>query len=277
MGQPGIIHADKQLATPPLPSKSALELETPTPHTLSPSLSIRRRRRRRSFCSRCPWRWSGARWTSTCCGWGGYEGAQPGHHARSLAQGCVALAHTGRGLLTPPHTHHQWTPTPPPPTHAHTPTHTPHPTPPTPHLIHPHHTPVQRFWGDHPEVRASLPDLSDRILIFCRGFEPARLQGRYLMQKVREGREGVGRGGREIRNGWRGKTSEPEWGRRETSCGGCPADCLSRLEPLLDTYAGGAAAFLLPAGASLGRSGPRTGAGTLARSPRACGEDTCTW
>lgn len=43
---------------------------------------------------------------------------------------------------------------------------------------------LQRFWGDASEQRQQLPDLSDRILIFCRGFEPARMRGRYLMQKV---------------------------------------------------------------------------------------------
>lgn len=31
---------------------------------------------------------------------------------------------------------------------------------------------LQRYWGDRPEQRAVLPDLSDRILIFYRGFEP---------------------------------------------------------------------------------------------------------
>ena len=36
---------------------------------------------------------------------------------------------------------------------------------------------LQRYWGDHPEQRAELPDLSDRILIFCRGFEPVRACG----------------------------------------------------------------------------------------------------
>ncbi|KAL4440158.1 hypothetical protein ABPG75_003159 [Micractinium tetrahymenae] len=43
---------------------------------------------------------------------------------------------------------------------------------------------LQRFWGDRPDQRAVLPDLSDRILIFCRGFEPAKMRGRYLMHKV---------------------------------------------------------------------------------------------
>lgn len=33
---------------------------------------------------------------------------------------------------------------------------------------------LQRFWGDASEQRQQLPDLSDRILIFCRGFEPVR-------------------------------------------------------------------------------------------------------
>lgn len=32
----------------------------------------------------------------------------------------------------------------------------------------------QRYWGDRPDQRKDLPDLSDRILIFWRGWEPVR-------------------------------------------------------------------------------------------------------
>ena len=42
-----------------------------------------------------------------------------------------------------------------------------------------------------PEERAALPDLSDRILIFCRGFEPVRLGCQWGLQGS-AGRAGEG-------------------------------------------------------------------------------------